>query len=512
MTRNRIILLAALVLVPFAALVGVGFYHLWETGWLFYVWWPMAICFAAAYVLAWRWQRGMAREVAEEPPPLHYTERDRAAWKKVEERIRATETLSADDLGNTHLYVDVATQMATELAEVYHPNATDPVGNLTVPEMLSVVELAAHDLSEMVQTYIPGGHLLTIDQMRRARQAVKWYKRANNAFWAASAVFDPIRTGLRFAASKAGLGKPLELFQNNVFLWLYANFLRRLGHYFIELYSGRLKVGVRRYRELMAEHTAAEEAKEAGVDGTPPAAAAKAVTIAVIGQVKAGKSSLINALLGERRATTDVIPATSGVSRYELSDPEGASRLVLLDTVGYNQAGPKADQFETTVDAAQQADLIFLVTHARNPGRDTDVKLWHDLKRWFAERPNLKLPPVALVVTHIDLLTPALEWTPPYDWRNPHRPKEKTIGEAVTVVREQFGEGVATIVPVCAAEGKAFGIREELVPEMTELLGQARAVAFLRCLHAEADSGKVQKVFDQLLAAGRALLFNALGK
>jgi hypothetical protein len=35
-----------------------------------------------------------------------------------------------------------------------------------------------------------------------------------------------------------------------------------------------------------------------------------------------------------------------------------------------------------------------------------------------------------------------------------------------------------------------------------ELLGEAHAVALLRCLRAEADTGKVRKVFRQLLAVG----------
>ena len=235
MTRNRIIFLLVLAALPIAFLAGVGFYHLWTTNWLFWVWWPMAICFATSYILAWRWQKSMRRQIAEDPPPLHYTERDQAAWKHVEERIRNTEKISIDELSGLQIYVDVAQKMAEELALIYHPHATDPMGKLTIPEMLSVVELAAHDLGEMASTYLPGGHLITIDNMRTARTAVKWYKRANTTFWAVSAVLDPVRTGLRYAASRAGLGKPLDLFRDNVFLWFFANYVRRMGHYLIEL-------------------------------------------------------------------------------------------------------------------------------------------------------------------------------------------------------------------------------------------------------------------------------------
>lgn len=526
MTRNRIIVLGLLAVLPIAFLMGVGFYHLWDTGWLFWTWWPMMGCIAAAYILAWRWQKSMRRQVADEPPPLHYTDRDEMAWKKIEERIRNTEKISADDLGGIQLYVDEAQGMAKELAAIYHPDATDPVSNLTIPEVLAVVELAAHDLSELAQTYLPGGHLLTLDHLRKARTAHKWYKRASGTFWAASAVLDPIRTGMRYVAAQAGLGKPFDMLKDNVFLWFYAQYVRRMGHYLIELYSGRLRIGVKRYRELQTQHdepnlpTAPSSPTPDIPDDTRPigkdaiivmngnsamAAQARAVIIAIIGQVKAGKSSLINALLGDRRAETDVIPMTRGISRYELRAANG-SKLVLLDTVGYNQAGPDADQFDDTVEAAREADLVFFVTHARNPGRDADVKLWHDLKDYFTDRPELKMPPVLCVMTHVDLLSPAMEWSPPYDWHNPKRPKEKNIAEAAEVVREQFGDGLAAIVPVCSAEGKAWNIQDELMPEMVELLGEARAVAFVRCLEAEADEGQIRKVFDQLLSAGKALL------
>jgi len=509
MTRRRIIILALLVLLPLCFLMGVGSYHLWKTDWLFYAWWPMAMCLATAYVLAWRWQKQMHRAVADEPPPMHFTDRDEMAWKLIEERIRNTEKVNVDDLQGLNLYTDVAQKMAEELAKIYHPHASDPMSNLTIPEILTVVELAAHDMGKMATTYLPGGHFITLDRVRQARTAVKWYERARNTYWTISAFVNPIQTGMRFAATKLGLGRPLDLFKDNAFLWLYANYVRKLGYYLIELYSGRLKVGADRYKKLRAEQEA-EESRPVGanepivVGGN--VAEARAVTIAVIGQVKAGKSSLINAILGERLAVTDVIPATSGISRYELRAPNNGSKLILLDTVGYNQSGARADQFESTVEAAREADLLFLVTHARNPGRDADVQLWNDLQEYFKERPELKMPPVILVLTHIDLLSPSMEWSPPYNWRQPTKPKEKNIAEAVEVAREPFGPGIATIVPVYTKEEPFAGIQEELVPELVSLLGKARAVAFLRCVEAEADERQLAKVFDQMKAVGSALL------
>ena len=50
--------------------------------------------------------------------------------------------------------------------------------------------------------------------------------------------------------------------------------------------------------------------------GNPPM-----VVDLVAGQVKAGKSSVINAILGEQRAATSVVPMTAEITRYELHPP-----------------------------------------------------------------------------------------------------------------------------------------------------------------------------------------------
>src|SRR5262249_2648974 len=122
---------------------------------------------------------------------------------------------------------------------------------------------------------------------------------------------------------------------------------------------------------------------------------------------------------------------------------------------------------------------------------------------WFTSRPDLKRPPILAVVTHIDLLSPAMEWAPPYDWQRPQRPKEHQIAQALAAVQEQLGDYLLGAVPVCVAPGKVYGIEEWFMPALTEFLDEAHAVALLRCLKAEFDAAKVRKVFQQLLAAGK---------
>jgi len=503
MSRWRLLVLAALVAAPVLFLIGAGSYLLWDRGWWFWVWWPMSACLALAYFLGWRWQRKFRLLRLDFDAPLHWTDRDRQAWHLVEARAKAGAQLDADKLSSPPFYLQTAQEMSLELARFYHPKAEDPIGALTIPEMLAVVELASHDLAEMVDQYLPGGHLLTVNDWRRAKKASDWYQKASNVYWLISSVFSPLNTGMRYVASHIGLSRPLQMLQQNLILWFYSAFVHRLGNYLIELDSGRLRVGATRYQQL--QRRAAGDGKAEPVPAEP-AEEVRQVTLTVMGQVKAGKSSFINALLGEQRAKTDVVPATAEITRYELQ-PEGVpSRLVLLDTVGYGHTGPKPDQLRATEEAARQSDLLLLVLHATNPARQADLQLLEALKAWFAGQPHLNLPPILAVLTHIDLLSPKMEWSPPYDLKNPRRTKEQQIDQAAATVREQLGPYLAGVVPVRSDEGKVYGIEEYFLPVLADLLDQAHAVAFLRCLRAEADTRKIRKVFHQLLSAGKEVL------
>jgi predicted GTPase len=310
------------------------------------------------------------------------------------------------------------------------------------------------------------------------------------------------------------MAAPQQMLQQYVLIWIYTAYVERVGTYLIEVNSGRLRIGAERYRQLLRDTQpgAAAPAPGATTNGqtaTPTADAVdkvKRVTVTLFGQVKVGKSSLVNGILGEQRALADVLPATKEIARYELQPPGVPTRLVLLDTVGYAHTGPRGDQLKATQQAAEQSDLLLLVLHARNPGRQADLQMLKDLRKWFADHPELKRPPILAVLTHVDLLSPAMEWAPPYDWQHPKRPKEQQIQQAVAAVQEQLGEFLAGAIPVCVVPGKVYGVEEWLLPAVIRRLDEVHAVALLRCLKAEVDKVKVRKVFDQLVAAGKEAL------
>jgi hypothetical protein len=523
MTRFRLIVLGLLFSAPFAFLIGAGGYHLWNTGWMVYAWIPLFLCFALAYFLAWRWTRRNSLPAPDMPPPNYWTDRDKSAWEKVVAKGKSFDKITPEQLESPEHYTALALDLARQIAEHYNPGAADPFEHLTLPEVLACVQLASEDLDELVQKYVPGSHMLRIRDMKRARQAVGWYKTGMNVYWAGAAIFDPVQTAIRYLASKAAIGGLMDRVQNNIILWFHTAFINLLGRYLIELNSGRLRVGVKRYRELVA----LREAPPADDPATRPAAAPeavqqdavtiaantatgpKAITLTVLGSVKAGKSSLVNALLGRNAATVDRLPVAAGVRYdYVLRGADGAAGqpVSILDTTGYGQHGPSDADFAAAVEASRDADLLLLVTQATNPGRQPDVDLLDRLRAWFAAKPHLKMPPVVAAVSHIDLLSPKAEWNPPYDWKNGTRPKEQNIRECVGVVKEQMGERVTDIAPVCGREGERFGVVEGLIPAMVSHLDAARGTAVLKAFDAEAGAGQYEKIGTQVLEGGKAVL------
>ena len=510
MSRWRITVVALLIAAPLLLMAGAGTYHLWWFGWSLIVWWPMMALMGLGWFLGLRWQ-SQSKLLAPPPTPgeAYFTARDKEAAKLVQARADAGVKAHADRLTDQAFYVDTSREMADELARFYHPGAADAVDRLTIPEMITAVELAAEDLAEMVEKYLPGGHWLTVRDFKRAQSAAKWFERGSNAFWGVMAVLDPINTALRYTASKVGIESPMRMLQQNLTGWFYTAFVTRLGHYLIELNSGRLRVGAKKFRELR------EQMRRAGtpaIDSRPADGAdgVARVTVTLVGQVKAGKSSLVNALIGEERARTSALPATEGVHRYESETPGVPTGLVINDTQGYGHEGPRADQLAKTFEAAKGSDLVLIVLHANNPGRAADLAMLQKMAAWFASRPELKAPPVVAVMTHIDLLKPSLEWSPPYDWRAGTRPKEANIRAALEAVRKQLGAHLQAAVPACTSAGKAWGIEEDVLPALASQLNEAHGVAFLRAVMAEADRDKIRKTFDQVLAVGGAA-WSAMG-
>src|SRR5262249_46452242 len=158
--------------------------------------------------------------------------------------------------------------------------------------------------------------------------------KASNAFWLASALLSPVNTALRYGASELGISRPFRMLQNNLIAWFVTAYIHRIGTYLIEVNSGRMRIGATRYREIResadggTEKSESAEGENAGqFHDLLPSRVAVPIQLTVLGQAKTGKSSLINALLGEQRAVADVVVGTNAITTYNLKSQGNPGEL-----------------------------------------------------------------------------------------------------------------------------------------------------------------------------------------
>jgi GTP-binding protein len=115
-----------------------------------------------------------------------------------------------------------------------------------------------------------------------------------------------------------------------------------------------------------------EDGAEADLAGDEfdPAYVPGPVTIALVGRPNVGKSSLLNALLGEERMIVSEIPGTTR-DAIDTRMTFGQGEIVLVDTAGIRRrgkvaSGPDADRYSTlrALKAVDRADVVVLVIDA----------------------------------------------------------------------------------------------------------------------------------------------------
>ncbi|MEL6185215.1 MAG: GTPase Era [Myxococcota bacterium] len=94
--------------------------------------------------------------------------------------------------------------------------------------------------------------------------------------------------------------------------------------------------------------------------------------VALVGRPNVGKSTLLNALLGQKLAATTHKPQTTRKNLIGVLNPPGA-QILLLDTPGHHQAKGPLNRFMVAQaeEAVREADVVVFVAEARVDGRIT---------------------------------------------------------------------------------------------------------------------------------------------
>ena len=460
-----------------------------QHGWI----WPLSIastlCFLAAglmrFLPATRRETSPLGRLPEQP---QWTDRDRDAASVIAAvRQRTAEDWTGVDLTEPDFYVHTAQTLAADLARIYRPGKrrasppddTDtrpgtpggPLDELSVPEVLAAIRLAIDDLESWTHRSIPRPQAWTVRRLRQAQTAAGYAPSVSAAWYLLGTLRDPTAV-LRWGLSQSTSGPLKQAAARELTVTASAFYISTLGGYLIELYAGRLRAGAEAWRDTFGrsqQRLAAAAVDDASRGGTPT------ITIALVGQTSTGKSSLVNAIVGQTVAAVGAMPLTEGIERYEAA--LGSTPITLLDTPGYGGDGADAKQADAIRQALDECDIALVVMAASMPARQPEAELFADLQNRFdRDRP---LPPLVGVLTQVDRLPPPRD-EPPYNRDHPSTPKEHAIAGAVESVDELFGQHLAAVVPVVSEAGRLWNIDAELIPQLIAQLDQARQVALLR--------------------------------
>ncbi len=196
-------------------------------------------------------------------------------------------------------------------------------------------------------------------------------------------------------------------------------------------------------------------------------------TVAILGRPNVGKSTLLNAVVGEKLAIVTPKPQTTrnrivgvwnGTTRQTLGDAQGPTRtvrgqIVFVDTPGVHVARSPLNRFmvREAMGTIEDVDAVLVVVEAqeKGPGSQGPVKL-PEAETWILERLAAAAKPAVLCLNKVD--------------------KVKDKGRLLPLI-EAWGRAgkFSAIVPASATRNKGLGgVVEELLrllPEGAPLYG-----------------------------------------
>ena len=361
----RLVVLAACIVLPVAGFGVAGSLWLHKQGWLGWAGLALIGGEALALLLFRRWVRS-DQSLLPQPSaqaPEEFSPREEEAWRLVreyQERIERNEI----ELVSLEQILALGKEILGRVARFYQPAEKEPLFAVPVPLLLRAVEETARDLAEVTAS-LPFAHRITISEMMRGYQLGQKMKPAYELYQLyrfLSPLINPQSGIFRLLVTD----RLFDLTRETLNQWLLKWYVDRIGYHSIELYSGKLLLTRRDVSAPTFQPETAEQASQAQRKDREP------LRLLVLGQVKAGKSSLVNALFGDVRAATDSIPTTRELTPYILERPGLEDSVLLYDMGGYEDPSAPSERKAQVFQEAVRADLIILVMSAVNAAREPD--------------------------------------------------------------------------------------------------------------------------------------------
>lgn len=460
-THGALWYLALVVMLPVLSLSVLGLVFLWQQNVFLIVlvaW--LAVTLAGYAAFSWQSRRKPNHSSSEQdtisesgagaadglPDQLDkrpdWTADDAAAWQQALQAINIVLETKPD----WETLPEHALTLLSGVSAHYHPKKK-PQGALdndmeyrfTLPEALLVVSVASDRYRRVVLSHVPFAERVTVSTLKKLysrqgdiKSSFTWLNRARRV----ARLVNPVA---------AAVGELKDQFTDRVFSHLSASvqtdlkslLLQEVAQVGIDLYSGKLKSSAAELQQYQSSSYQEDALRQPD--------AAEPLRIVLLGQTSSGKSSMVNALAKTLQAEVDTLPTTDRTQTHLIQLAQAAP-IHMVDTVGLDGSQGSLD---TLVALASEADMIIYLARATQPARGPDQQLYEALSKAFDARPNRRLPPVLLALTHVDLLPPRNEWSPPYDLTSGDG-KASMINQALLSSLDQIGLPAQTpAVPVC---------------------------------------------------------------
>ena len=496
------IVISIVFLLPWLTLIFLGGYWLWQHDWLLKGMAILSANFALIFCFV-HWRRRTNKPVFMETfavqPNSNWPDNAQSIWLGLEPLVERWQK-EANLLSDISKVTQLTNEVLTEVARCFHADSKRPVLEFPLPYLLKLIMLVCNDIQHEVLDKIPGSHAVRVGDLLRARQALYSINNLKSIYNIGNWLFNWPGAAMTQARGLL-LNKGLNTVTSELSDRLVSAYIKKLCYYAIELYSGQLTlddiVPTERLSSASKKDTSQSQARDQSIEP---------LRFLVLGQVSSGKSSLINALFGEVKCASGILPTTSGITPYVL-ERDGLQQAIILDSAGYgglsHNKNPVAFKKEW-----KHIDVIIVTCNAAQAARQVDAQQLQAVRHYFQhECPNQTLPVIIAVATHIDSLRPVREWQPPYQILKPDNAKAHSIRGACLAISKELNLPEECIVPVCLAPGKkAYNIEEGLLPLIHEHLNAAQRVRYLRCLREQQADSYWRHWRQQAVKAGQILL------
>ncbi len=431
--RGRLALSAAMHVAPFLVLIILGSFWLVEHGWLLPFLVVTTAVLATFRLITWAFSRRILPTPTGQPvvggnPEWSARERDAYLRLSAEVKAKLTEPVPWSDLQQMALTI---LQRSAEEISGGKKSALD----FSIPEALLLADRIITRLRGDLRRYVPMADTVSISTLLWLWEKKLWFQRTAKVgqigYRLYRGVTNPLAAILQEVQNLL-MSPEMGNLQFAGQAMLQQIILEEVISAAIDLHAGYLRFTEAELLEIELAAT------EADLGRTP--VADLPLRILVVGQISAGKTSLINALAEESLGETDITPTTKGLTTHKVG--LGEADLTFVDSAGID--GSRAVEDHLLAELLQ-ADLIIWAIRANRPARAPDAALLIRLRQ-SCDQAFRRRPPIVIALTGVDLMLRG--W--PFAENLLPKSAMSLLGEVIAACSQELDE--PCVVPVCLAE------------------------------------------------------------